>query len=217
VKILVFVFILACVLLWLPAERYAPMAGVVRTAPRPAGEITDGFHLEQLIVVPNVIKRTLSKNKEVCFGIRFATYRRENEGKIAVGWRQGTFAKRWLVEVNELADNERRYFCPDRHLKLDMPFSITIDGIHGVPGSSPTVWLTVDASYGQATINGKSAKQGLDVGIGRKVHLTPARLIRLDQGAFLVGWLCTLLAGLATLLWMQGTSSAETNASERID
>ena len=186
-------------------------------APRPVGEITEGFHLEQLVVVPAVAKKALSKNKELCFGIRFATYRRENNGKIVVGWQQGTFAKRWLVEADELADNERRYFCPDRHLKLDIPFSVTIDGVHGVSGSSPTAWLTFDVSYGQATINGKPVKQGLDVGIARKVHLTPARLIRLDKGAFLVGWLCTLLTGLAALLWMQSTGSTKNSASEPID
>jgi len=193
------------------------MTGVVRMAPSPAGEITDGFHLEQVVVVPGVAQKTLSENKELCFGVRFATYRRENDGKIAVGWRQGTFAKRWLVEVDELADNERRYFCPDRHLKLNIPFSITIDGVHGVSGSSPTVWLTFDVSFGQATVNGKPVKQGLDVGIARKVHLSPSGLIRLDHGAFLVGWLCTLLAGLAALLWMQSTGSAKTSASEPID
>lgn len=216
-RILVFVFVLACVLLWFPAEKYAPIAGVVRMAPLPAGEITDGFHLEQLVAVPGVAKKMPSKNKELCFGIRFATYRRENDGQIAVGWQQGTFTKRWLVESGELADNELRYFCPGRHLRPDMPFSIAVDGVRGAPGSSPTVWLTSDVSYGLATINGKPAKQSLDVGIARKVHMTPASLIRLDHGAFLVGWLCTLLTGLAALLWMQRTGNAKTRASGMID
>lgn len=216
-RALVFVFILACALLWLPAERYAPVAGVVRVATSPAGEITEGFHLEQLVAATNVAKKSVPKNKELCFGIRFATYRRENDGEISVGWRQGTLAKRWLVEADELADNERRYFCPGRHLKLDIPFSITIDGVHGIPGSSPTVWLTADVSYGQATVNGKLVKQGLDIGIARKVHLTPARLIRLDQGAFLVGWLCTLLTGLAALFWMLRTGPIKSKASEPIN
>lgn len=213
-RVITLLFLLMCMFLWLPAERYAAVNETALSSPRPAGEITSAFRLLQTVFIPHLADKLLTKNKEWCFGARFATFRRDNDGQIAVTWEQGVISKRWVVESSELADNELRYFCPGRHLRLDLPFIVAIEGVRGVPGSSPTVWLTSDVRYGQVSINGKPQAQSLDIGVARKVHMTPATLIRLDHGAFLVGWLCTLLTGLAALLWMPRANSARARAFE---
>lgn len=207
-RVLIAVFLLVCISLLIPARHYVSISGTELQAPQPAGEITAPFRLRQEVRNP-ISAAEISPGDEMCVGLRFATYRRRMVGQFAVTWRQGNFAKRWLVNTPYLRDNKFSYFCPGEHFKPAEEFSILIEGMDGVSGSSATVWLTTDASLGRAEANGRSLERGLSLQIAREVRMTPAKLIRLDHGAFLIGWLCTLLTGLAVLLWLRQNKSAE--------
>lgn len=207
-RTLIVIFLLVCCGLWIPTRHYIPVYGTKLLDPQPAGEITAPFRLHQQVRNP-VSAAKMSAGDEMCVGLRFATYQRRMAGQFAVTWQQAAFAKRWLVNAPYLADNQFSYFCPGEHFKPVEVFSILIEGKDGVAGSAATVWLTTDTSLGHAEVNGKSLERGLSMLIAHEVRMTPAKLIRLDHGAFLIGWLCTLLTGLMVLLWLrQGEPTA---------
>ena len=201
-RTLIAIFLLVCLGLWVPAKHYVPVYGTKLQAPQPAGEITAPFRLQQLVHNSNSAAK-ISVGDEVCVGLRFATYQRQIEGQLTVTWQQAPFAKRWLVNARSLTDNQYSYFCPADHFNPAEDFSVTVEGKDGVAGSAATVWLTTDASLGHAVVNGRTSKLGLNILMAREIRMIPAKLARVDHGAFLIGWLCTVLTGLAALLWLR--------------
>jgi len=212
-RTLVAIFLLVCLSLWVPARHYVPVYGTALRAPQPAGEITAPFRLRQLVHNSNSAMK-VSADGEACIGLRFATYQRQTEGQFAVTWQQVPFTKRWLVDARSLADNQYRYFCPTEPFKPTQDFSIIVEGKDSAAGSAATVWLTTDGSLGHAVVNGKALELGLNILMAREIRMTPVKLIRVDRGAFLIGWLCTLLTGLAALSWLRQTERPELATDE---
>jgi hypothetical protein len=190
-------------------RHYIPIYGTKLQDLQPAGEITGPFRLQQRVRNPVSVAK-ISAGDETCVGLRFATYQRRMEGQFTVTWQQGAFAKRWLVNAPYLADNKFSYFCPGEHFKPIEDFSIIVEGRDGIAGSAATVWLTADTSLGHAEVNGKPMERGLSMLMAREIRMTPAMLVKVDHGGFSIGWLCTLLTGLAALAWLR---QAELTAS----
>lgn len=187
--------IAAACLVWLPVQIQSTLYGTQMEDPVPAGEITSGFSISQVVVPrPTHVPAAEGANRH-CFGIRFATYMRRNSGRLGVEWQQGLQQRKWKVKAGSLADNTFRYFCPGMGFSARKPFLIRVSGISGRPGKSATLWLTADTSLG--ALERKSGMAlALDVVEDRRVGL--AETLRVNRGAFLFGWLCTLLvAGIA--------------------
>jgi hypothetical protein len=206
------VFILVCLSLWIPGKHHVPVYETKLQAPQPAGEITAPFRLRQL--VHNSSDVTIAATGKTCVGLRFATYRHEMEGQFTVALQQASFARRWVVEARSVVDNQYKYFCTARDFRPGEDFSIAIEGMDGKTGSAATVWLTTDTTLGHAVVNGRVLERGLNIIMAREILMTPRKLIRLDHGAFLIGWLCTLLTGLAVLFLFWRIGSPETTVGE---
>lgn len=197
-RILAMAFVLAGLALWIPASVFVPLRNVRTVSPRPAGEITAGFRLVQQ--VPDGVAPAQHKGA-VCFAVRFATYMRRNRGYIAVSWRQGAAAQQWQVPAGDLVDNALRYFCPQSRFDPSKSFAVAIEGVDGKPSRAATVWLTGNTDFGRADLRGEVIEGGMQMALARHVRLTPRKLIELDHGAFVVGWLCSMLTGIAALFW----------------
>lgn len=196
-----FLYVLCCLWLWYPIKVYTPVLKTERVDPRPAGEITSRFDIDE--VVKGKSGSILPVKGVLCVGLRFATFRRGNAGEFEVGLQQGNETRGWSVDSDALDDNEFRYFCPGPSFNLMAPFALSVKGRDGTPGKSPTVWLTSDSSLGRANIGGHENTRGLELVVARERRRNPLELIVRDHGAFLVGSLCTLFMGLLSLLWMR--------------
>lgn len=194
------IFIAVACLVWLPVQVQNTLYGTLSNNPAPAGEIHRDFSiLQQVHPDPDALPEVGSIHPH-CFGIRFATYMRRNSGHIAVALRQGQLERRWLVRAARLADNSFRYFCPGPGFSVGDPFQLQVSGINGKPGTSATVWLTEDTRLGtleseNQAITGMALT--LDLVENRQVGLAEA--LRVNRGAFLFGWLCTLVVAVIVL------------------
>ena len=210
----VVLFVLMSCVVWWPFDTYVSLYKTAPSRATPAGEIVSGFSLGQ--TVKPVGKALSSGDHSDCFGIQFATYARDNNGQVDIDWRQGDKQQRWRLDMAELIDNSYRPFCPDRELSLDRPFEITVEGVDGRPGSSATLWLVDDTSMGTArlangsAINGKS--MSLEITDYRDVELPSSLWI--NQGGFLLGWLCSLCIGIVALAFVSGGNAEPKTASE---
>lgn len=194
-------FVAAASLLWLPFDSYTVLYGTKPGGAVPVGEIREGFELMQQVRPPAWDDATATDGLQHCFAIRFATYARRNSGQLQVHWRQGALSQRWRVATDELADNTYKHFCPDAAFSAYQPFHVVVDGIDGKPGDAATLWLVADSRYGTAELpadlpQGKSmALQG-----STRNHTTAGEMLRIDRGAYLLGWLCTLGIGILGLV-----------------
>lgn len=191
----------ACTL-WLPFDSHRVLHSTKPGGSKPAGEIRKGFELSQRVILGRKPLSTGTGERVRCFAIQFATYHRKNAGHLEVHWRQANRFQVWRVDVSELADNAYRHYCPDPVFLIDRPFNLRIRGADGQPGRSPTLWLVGDRRFGTAELDGGDPEnKALALQITAYNRVTPASMLRIDHGAFLFGWLCTLAAGTVSLLW----------------
>lgn len=207
-------FALLSCMVWWPFDTYVILNQNARSDPTPAGEIVSGFGLSQTVKpAGNALPRGARLD---CFGIQFTTFARKNNGQVDIGWRQGEEQQRWRVDMAELADGSHRPFCPDRGLSPDRPFDIAVAGVDGRLGSSATLWLVGDTGMGTAriandsSINGKS--MSLQITDYKYVELPSSLWI--NQGAFLLGWLCSLCIGISALAFASGGNAEQKMASK---
>lgn len=195
-------FLAGACLLWLPFRTQHSVYATQRVHAVPAGQITAGFVLRQT-VLPRSGKDSLvdhEGHEATCFGIRFATYMRSNSGSIQVAWRQDGRTEGWRVDAGDLQDNAFRYFCPRERFILTEPFALEIKGLDGRAGDSATLWLTGDTRLGTATLGtGAPTGKALALDVATRRRHAGLALLSIDHGAFLFGWLCTLLAGVIAL------------------
>jgi hypothetical protein len=204
VRIIATLFALTCLALWYPVKIYLPIQATERIDPRPAGEITSQFNLiEEVNIQGPLQKEFLPYQGALCVGLRFATFKRANDGEIEVLWQEGRETKSWRVESDALDYNELRYFCPGKNFDPASPFIISVRGRVGVSGKSPTVWLTSDSHLGRATINGHVDTRSLDLSLARERRRSPLMLAQQNDGAFLISSFCTVFMGLFSLAWMR--------------
>lgn len=203
--ILVIAFVAAAGLLWLPFESYTVLYGTRPGGAVPAGEIRAEFQLAQQVRPPETVE--IDNRQPHCFAIRFATYARSNEGELLVRWRQGSGTQIWQVAAADLIDNTYRHFCPDAAFAADRPFHVEIAGLTSPPGDAPTLWLVSDTRFGTARVPDGSP-QGKSAALqGSTRNQTDAgEILRINDGAFLIGWLCTLVIGLLALMSTFGTT-----------
>lgn len=193
-------FLLAATLAWLPYDSYT---GIYETRPGgavPAGEVQAGFALSQ-VVHPPATAHGVGDARLPCFGIKFATYARRNRGVLRVDWLQGKRRQSWPVAVGQLGDNAYRYFCPDGEFEADRPFRVEIHGVEGKPGRSATFWLVGDSRFGTAEMPPGQGPEGKSIALqgARKQSVGPTGILRIDRGAWVFGWLCTLAIGIVAL------------------
>ncbi|MBW3550067.1 MAG: extracellular solute-binding protein [Proteobacteria bacterium] len=138
-------FVAAACLLWWPFHTQTSLYSAGAAGSTPAGEILEGFVLEQRVragAADMTAAPALETHRQQhCFGIRFATYRRSNGGRLDVGWRQGDRTQQWRVSAARLVDNKYRYFCPDQPFAAQEDFDLRISGVDGQPGNAATLWL----------------------------------------------------------------------------
>lgn len=194
------VFVGAACLVWLPFDVHHPLYRTTTGGAIPAGEIQANFELRQTVEPPGVGMATPVLAPDHCFGIRFATYARTNSGHLGVLWWQGSSWQRWQVKADDLADNRFRFFCPRGYFAPGRPFGLGIVGVDGTAGSSATLWLVKDRSLGTAVLSEGPTDRAITLQVTARHRIGPASLPRIDRGAFLFGWLCTLAIGFAALL-----------------
>jgi hypothetical protein len=193
-------FLLVAGLAWLPFDDYTILYETRTSETVPAGEIEPGFKLIQQVRPPSA--EAAGDLSQPCFAIRFATYARHNDGLLRVHWQQGRHEQWWPVEFDGLADNSYRHFCPDTGFSPYRPFHVEVHGVSGKPGRSATLWLVDDTRFGHATMPSEQRPQGKAIALqgSTRQHVDPASIVRIDHGAWLIGWLCTLVIGITALL-----------------
>lgn len=195
------IFIAIACVVWLPVHVQGTLYGTSSQDPLPVGEITRGLVVSQQVQPDQGATPPAHDAHPHCVGIRFATYMRRNSGRLDVELRQGSIERRWQVRASRLADNRFRYFCPGPAFSAWEPFHLQVSGINGEAGRSATLWLTGDTRLG--TLEGQDeALEGmsleLDLVEDRTVGLNET--LGVNRGAFLFGWLCTLLIAGVVLL-----------------
>lgn len=191
-------FIGAALLFWHTFQVFPSIATTELRDPIPAGEIVRGFKIQQLVAPRENQSMPEKAQRDTCFGLRFATYRRKNSGTFTVRWTQGDRREQWPVAASELIDNAVRYFCPKQGIKTDAPFTVSINGENGVSGSAATVWLTRDTSLG--LVEGRPDGRALALRVSRAVRITAHTIAKAQHHVFLVSWSATLLIGLVALM-----------------
>jgi hypothetical protein len=194
------VFLLVAGLAWMPFDHYTVLYKASTSDTVPAGEIDSGFMLVQEVRPPSADVEA-GDLSQPCFAIRFATYARHNNGRLRVYWRQGQQEQWWPVEFDDLADNTYRHFCPDTAFSPYRSFRVEVHGVSGKPGRSATLWLVDDTRFGRATMPSGQGPQGKAIALqgSTRQHIGPAGMARIDHGAWLIGWLCTLVIGITAM------------------
>lgn len=197
-------FVAAACLLWWPFHTQTSLYSAGAAGSTPAGEILEGFVLEQRVragAADMTAAPALETHRQQhCFGIRFATYRRSNGGRLDVGWRQGDRTQQWRVSAARLVDNKYRYFCPDQPFAAQEEFDLRISGVDGQPGNAATLWLVDDTRLGTARLGGDAvADKALALEVTARKRIGFASMVRVNAGAFAFGWVCTLLVGVVAL------------------
>lgn len=215
---LIFLLVLDAAVVWRPFDTEAIAWQSGWSSKKTAGQMVDGFHLSQevpsaLLAQPVPRKRIthwwrshrkLHAHAPNCFAIRFTTYNRPNEGRIAVSYRQGDVSQEWGIESGTLHKGYRR-FCPSAGLRNDQPLHITLTGIGGERGKSPTAWLSHSDQLKPATVNGQRLKKrSLHLRLAYFHRVTPMETASLDKGAYAFACLASLLIALAAILALFG-------------
>lgn len=192
-------FVVATFIFWQTFRVYELIDKVALRDPLPAGEIVKGFHIQQT-VVPTTTGNVSGSQGITCFGLRFATYRRDDSGTFTVAWAQDNRARQWLVNASDLTDNAVKYFCPTRSINAQAPFTVSIVGGNSKTGSAATLWLTRDRALGH--IQSRSDGRALALSIATKKSIDARKIADTRHYAFLVCWISTLLIGLLAL-WIR--------------
>lgn len=125
---------------------------------RPAGEIVQGFHLTQPLMIqePDALERDLSD--PFCVNLLMANYaNRRNRGSFAVSIRSAEASQVKIVEADAVLDNQYEKICFDElrfHQVYRKPATLEITGIDGVPARSVTAWLSSTPIGERVQING---------------------------------------------------------------
>jgi hypothetical protein len=198
-------FIAAACTLWLPFDSHFVLYATKPGGAMPAGEIREGFELSQRVNPEQAVVFDGPSEQPHCFGIRFATYQRENTGHLEVRWQQEERFHTWRVDVARLADNTYRHYCPSPAFLVERPFKLRIRGVDGKLGHSATLWLVNDRRFGTAKLDGNDpADEALALQVTEHNRVRSTSILLIDNGAFLFGWLCTLVVGTISLLWAFG-------------
>lgn len=194
-------FVAAAALLWRPFDSYTVLYGTRPGGAVPAGEIRADFELVQQVRPPVAIDASPSAGQQHCFAIRFATYARRNSGHLQVHWRQGPHAQSWRVRAADLADNTYRHFCPDAAFANGRPFQVRISGLDSEPGNAATLWLVADTRFGTARLLPAELPQGKSMALqgSTRNRVEAGEMVRINGGAYLIGWLCTLAIAILAL------------------
>ncbi|MGY0634009.1 hypothetical protein [Luteimonas sp. A478] len=192
-------FLASACLVWLPFYTQNTLYESGGGGAVPAGEITASFGLSQN-VIPAGSDLPTADGLEYCFGIRFATYQRINRGYLLVNWQQDGRQANWRVDASSLKDNTFRYFCPDVPFSPWQPFELQTSGVDGDPGRSATLWLVDDNRLGQAAVkNATVSDKALQLEVTARKRIDLPATLRVNRGAFLLGWICTLFVGIVAL------------------
>lgn len=194
-------FLALAVTLLVPFKVADQVAGSNLLNPVPAGEFVDRTWILQKGEIP-VLDAVAKHGRHLCFGIQFATYARTNRGNLQITWRQGGLVGEWIMRSAHIKDNEFKYFCPSKGIAAGRRFEIAIAGVGTKAGHAPTAWLTGDTRFGTATINGSEQKASLSLRFASFREVTTRHIIHLDRGAYFIGWLTSVLIGLAAIMAM---------------
>jgi hypothetical protein len=142
---------------------------------KPAGEIIDGFVIEQEIQGSEFLP---FEENDLCIHLYLANYNdRQNAGNMDVVIARGTEVLSGSVVYGKINDNAFEKVCFDNgfHQPNHGNLILTIRGVGGKPGSSITAWLTEETRLGRAVINGNEANASLVLGLTYE-HQRPERL-----------------------------------------
>lgn len=121
----------------------------------PIGEITDSLIIEQSI--------SLNTDTEA-IGLLMATYARINDGEIkihVIDRDTGAILYDKKIRSNSIADNSSLGIAFENN-QYAKNLIITISGVNTKPGSSPTIWMSSEASdFGDLSINGETVNGSL--------------------------------------------------------
>lgn len=205
--------LLEVALVWRPFDSRAVLYTTPWRANHAAGELVDGFRIEQT-VPPGLVRTRKPMKKSVhwhglhslkptlqpnCFSLRFATYVRRNSGDIRVDWEQGDSAQSWRLAASNLVDNDYVDFCPNTGVALDREARISVEGAGAVSGSAATVWLT-RSKLKPALVDGRSiGKRGLALQLVYHDRVSIGDIANVGNGAFLIACLASMAIALIAL------------------
>jgi len=172
---------------------------------RPAGELVTGTVLRQRLA-PGLPGRTAGMDPALplCIELYVATYSgRPNRGVLELRLADGTMDLRARLDMAKLRDNQWTAVCPEGLTVgvLDRVRSgglLEIASIDGAPGSSATVWLTSDTTYGGLEPVG-GALETADASIVHRFVLREEAVRPLLPGLLAVAGLTLVLGLLMTL------------------
>jgi len=121
------------------------------------GEITAGNEISQNIIIPE----DLSINNKLYVEILMATFSRENNGKIDIYLTQNNLSDKLRINMREIKDNEYLKIMFDKSPFKAGPATITIKGVDGIKNNAVTAYLTNDAPWGGALVNGRQLRESL--------------------------------------------------------
>lgn len=126
----------------------------------PAGEIVAGRVITQKLYLPKI-----RRGEKIYIKILFATYNRKNQGSIIVSLLQNTVKESIVLDTQNFKDNSYQMLSFIGNYTSG-PAILEITGVNAVPGKAITAWLSSDAPFGGAIIDGKQLKKSLVFKIG---------------------------------------------------
>jgi len=130
----------------------APVGAASHSNEVPVGELADGVE----VIQPVVLEGSLV-NREFSIGVLFATFERDNSGKVVFGLRQGERFQQRVLKSDKLKDNTWYYLDVPASYFLEGEAEVMLTGIGGNYGSSPTAWAYHEKGSEELTINGSAS------------------------------------------------------------
>lgn len=131
----------------------------------PAGELVDGFHLSQPIVLKDSHVSQSEAQAHVCVRVLFATYmNRRNRGSVALRLTSPQRVSEQRIDVSTLADNawKRVCFADVRYGDIEHGTSrLEIQALDSRPGKGVTAWISEQASGPNVSIRGQPSRSTL--------------------------------------------------------
>jgi len=120
------------------------------------GELVKDISIEQRVPV-----KAFLHADSICYEVLFATYQRTNSAQLKIALSQNGYHQVMTLNAAVLKDNRTFPLCFPADGLVTGEAILEIYGMDGLPGKSPTVWMTPDIPYGAAIVNEKKLRSGL--------------------------------------------------------
>lgn len=164
----------------------------------PAGELIDGFRLEQKINWDLFNISKLNGSDTLCINLLMANYsNRINTGVFSLSLKTQNSMQKIFINAGKVSDNADQHFCFEKIPLSDAaykPATLILEGVSSPSGKAVTAWLTPDTVLGKAQRDSVTLDKSLIFSVDVMTKST-AKLMQII--------LLTALCGLSTsiLFW----------------